>query len=80
MEGDNMNKEYKQVPDILTGKDLDYLKDMFGWNFNSYKVIEDYIQYIEDKEINKIFTNFNEFLYENMEKILSILEDGGYNE
>lgn len=75
-----MNKEYKQVPDILTGKDLDYLKDMFGWNFNSYKVIEDYIQYIEDKEINKIFTNFNEFLYENMEKILSILEDGGYNE
>ena len=26
-------KNYKEVPFIITGKDLDYLKDMFKWNY-----------------------------------------------
>ena len=27
-----MNLNYEQVPNIITGKDLDYLSDMFNWN------------------------------------------------
>ncbi len=73
-------KEYKQVPDILTGKDLDYLKDIFGWSYNAFKFEEDALQYIEDKEIIKLVKECNNFFYENMNSILSILEDGGKNE
>ena len=36
------NKIYTEVPNILTGKDLDYLSDMFNWNYNfrwgAYKI------------------------------------------
>lgn len=75
-----MNKEYKQAPDILTGKDLDYLKDIFGWNFNYYKVLEDSLQFIEDKEISKLVTECNNFFYDNMNTILTLLESGGNDE
>ena len=33
-----MNDKYMEVPnDILTGKDLDYLCDMFQWNYGALK-------------------------------------------
>jgi hypothetical protein len=34
-----MNKKYNTVPTIITGKDLDYLSDMFNWNYHAYKNI-----------------------------------------
>lgn len=30
-------QEYTKVPDIITGKDLDYLSDMFEWNILSLR-------------------------------------------
>jgi len=75
-----MDKEYKKAPSILTGKDLDYLKDIFGWNYNSYKILEDSLQFIENKEISKLVTECSNFFYENMNTVLSILENGDYNE
>lgn len=71
-----MSKEYKQVPNILTGKDLDYLKDIFGWNYNLYKIEEDALQFVEDKEISKLISKCNELFYKNMNTILNILENG----
>ena len=73
-------KEYKKAPEILTGKDLDYLKDIFGWSYNIYKIGNENIQYIEDKEISKFYLKCNNLFYENMNTILNILEDGGKNE
>lgn len=29
------NKTYNKVPNIITGKDLDYLSDMFNWNYDA---------------------------------------------
>ena len=31
------NKIYNEVPTIITGKDLDYLSDMFNWNYSALK-------------------------------------------
>ena len=31
--------KYQEVPYIITGKDLDYLSDMFSWNYGAYKSI-----------------------------------------
>ena len=30
-------ENYNVVPNIITGKDLDYLSDMFNWNYSGYK-------------------------------------------
>ena len=73
-------KEYKKAPEILTGKDLDYLKDIFGWSYNIYKIGNENVQYIEDKEIIKFYLECNNLFYENMNTILNILENGGKNE
>ena len=32
-----MNDNYTEVPNIISGKDLDYLSDMFNWNYLAYK-------------------------------------------
>ena len=33
-----MNEQYMEVPtNILTGKDMDYLSDMFEWNYEALK-------------------------------------------
>ena len=32
-----MDLNYETVPDIISGKDLDYLTDAFNWNYNAYK-------------------------------------------
>ena len=42
-----MNDKYMEVPnDILTGKDLDYLCDMFQWNYGALKSSNDFISNI----------------------------------
>ena len=48
---------YKKAPDILTGKDLDYLKDMFGWNHTAYKLMEDALEFVEDKKVKEMISN-----------------------
>ena len=30
-----MNIEYENVTNIISGKDLDYLSDMFSWSYNA---------------------------------------------
>lgn len=75
-----MEKEYKKAPAILTGKDLDYIKDIFGWSYISYKVSLDAEEFIQDKEISKFINECSNMFYENMNSILSILENGDFNE
>ena len=32
-----MQETYNKVPNIVSSKDLDYLSDMFNWNYGAYK-------------------------------------------
>ena len=41
-------QNYNVVPNIISGKDLDYLSDMFNWNYTGYKELYKYF----DKEIS----------------------------
>jgi len=75
-----MKKEKTNAPKILTNKDLDYLKDIFGWNYNLYKLSENSIEFIEDKEIKKIFKESSKMLNNNMNIILNILTESDINE
>ena len=76
-----MKNEKMKAPDILTGKDLDYLKDIFGWNYTLYKFCSNNTQNIEDKEIIKLFNECNNFFYDNMNLVIDLLaKKDGNNE
>lgn len=71
--------EYETVPEILTGKDLDYLKDMFNWNYAAYKNTVEAIENVTDETLAKHLTKCSKHFYTQMNNVLQILE-GGSNE
>ena len=44
---------YQEVPNIITGKDLDYLSDMFEWNTLALKQFNESILKVNDERIKK---------------------------
>ena len=66
---------YENVPKIITGKDLDYLSDMFNWNYNAYKHTVNEIDFVNDEEIKSILTRASDMFYDNMNNVLNILND-----
>lgn len=74
-----MEQNYKKVPDILTGKDLDYLSDMFAWNYNALKFTDEAYEHTDDEELKKVLEKAYKLFKGNIEEVLSILE-GGSNE
>ena len=71
-------QEYTKVPDILTGKDLDYLSDMFEWNILSLKKTNDSIPKVNDENIKNILKKACGMFDTNLKVTLSLL--GGNNE
>ena len=67
---------FEQVPNIITGKDLDYLSDMFNWNLLSLKKTNDSIPKVKDEEIKNILKEACEMFDTNLKIILNILEGG----
>lgn len=75
-----MNENYEEVPNIISCKDLDYLSDMFTWNYGAYKTTYNVISSVTDEELSKQLEKASNIFYESMQKILSILNEGGSNE
>ena len=42
-------EKYDVVPNIISGKDLDYLSDMFNWNYGAYKSSYNSLENITDE-------------------------------
>ena len=74
-----MNLKYENVPDMISGKDLDYLTDMFNWNYHAFKESIDYANATEKEDLIKLLDKATNLFNSNMEDILSILERGGVN-
>ena len=55
---------YESVPNIITGKDLDYLSDMFNWNYGSYKCTVNAIDKVNDEEIRNLLVSATDMFYE----------------
>ena len=72
-------ENYNKVPDILTGKDLNYLSDSFEWNSSSLKKTNESIVKVEDEDIKIILKKACSVFDTNLGNILNILE-GGLNE
>ena len=69
---------YENVPvDIITGKDLDYLSDMFQWNYCAFKKTCNDIEYINNQEIIDLFGKVSDFFENNLNDILEIISNPG---
>lgn len=69
-------ENYQKVPCIITGKDLDYLSDMFEWNMEALKKTNDSILKIQDEKIKDILKKACQMFDNNLKTILNILEGG----
>ena len=74
------NKIYNEVPNILTGKDLDYLSDMFQWNYGTLKKMNVATSQVQDEQIKIVIEKGYNLFKNNLNVILSILKEGGSNE
>lgn len=74
------NVEYMEVPsNVLTGKDLDYLSDMFQWNYGAYKKMKNSVDQVTDQEIVTVMDKAAGVFDQNLNTVLSIL-GGASNE
>lgn len=71
---------YEKVPNIITGKDLDYLSDMFNWNYGALKSNLNALNEVEDNEIKEILERSINIFKDIIMNILTILASGGANE
>ena len=74
------NKIYNEVPTIITGKDLDYLSDMFNWNYSALKKMNVAVNQVKSEEIKEKLTKGYNLFKNNLNLILSLLNEGGTNE
>lgn len=75
-----MNINYEKVPDIISGKDLDYLSDMFQWNCGAYKKTQNCIKQVQDENIKSIIERASNVFLENTNEILEILGGKSYEQ
>ena len=64
----------KNVPNIISTKDLSYLEDMLNWNFILIKKINNYLDCVDDEKVLDIFKKTYTQLSKNYTDLLSILE------
>ena len=75
-----MEQNYNKVPNIVSSKDLDYLSDMFNWNYGAYKTSIDASNSVSDQELSEMLQKSSNIFHTNMTKILNIINNGGNNE
>lgn len=74
-----MQQQYQEVPNVISGKDLDYLSDMFNWMYESYKKTMNQIPSVQDEALKNHLQKSATFFDTNLQNVLTILE-GGQNE
>lgn len=74
------NKIYNEVPNIISGKDLDYLSDMFEWNYGALKKMNVAVNNVQDEQIKNVLEKGYNLFKNNLNVIISILNEGGNNE
>ena len=75
-----MQENYNVVPNIISCKDLDYLSDMFNWNYGAYKSTSNAINAVSDAEIKAMLSKSSNIIQGNITKVVNIMKRGGSNE
>ena len=64
----------KEVPNIISTKDLSYIKDMLSWNLVMAKKSKEYLKLVGDKDVKELLKKVNEVHkshYEMLSEIIS---------
>jgi len=65
----------EEIKDIISSKDLNYISDIFNWNYTALKEVNHFINEVESEEIKEILEEVFNMHYENCTKCISILEN-----
>lgn len=65
---------YTEVPNIISCKDLDYLSDMFNWNYGAYKSSYSASNIVKNEELKRVIDKAINVFHSNMVKVLDILK------
>lgn len=63
----------KEVPNIISTKDLSYIKDMLSWNLVMAKKSKEYLKLVSDKDVKELLKRVNEVHKSHYEMLLEIL-------
>ena len=74
-----MNLNYNEVPNMISGKDLDYLSDIFTWNYGAYKKVNNSMKSVNDEEIINVLQKASDMFLNNLNTTLEILVGGNSN-
>ena len=63
----------KEVPNIISTKDLSYIKDMLSWNLVMAKKSKEYLKLAGDKDVKELLNKVNEVHKSHYEMLLEII-------
>lgn len=63
----------KEVPNIISTKDLSYIKDMLSWNLVMAKKSKEYLKLVGDKDVKELLKKVNEVHKSHYEMLLEII-------
>lgn len=63
----------KNVPKIISTKDLTYISDMLNWIFTISKKVHHYTNLVEDEDVLKLLENINDLLINSYKELLNTL-------
>ncbi len=63
----------KEVPNIISTKDLSYIKDMLSWNLVMAKKSKEYLKLVGDKDVKELLKKVNEVHKNHYEMLLEII-------
>lgn len=69
-----MNNNYEEIPSMISCKDLDYLSDIYNWNFNASKLANHFLNEVVDEEIKELLTRISDIHKEHAKAVLNILQ------
>lgn len=67
-------QNYEEVPAMISGKDLDYLCDIYNWNFNACKLANHFANEVEDEDIKELLVKVADTHKEHAIAVLNILK------
>ena len=67
-------QNYEEVPTIITGKDLDYLSDIFNWNFSACKLANHFANEAVDEEIKNFIKKVAQVHEQHAIAVINILK------
>ncbi|HPE15203.1 MAG TPA: hypothetical protein PLT65_05210 [Bacilli bacterium] len=66
----------KEIPNIISDKDLLYLNDAFDWNFNLAKETYNYIELLENNDFKSVLETITNMHKQYSINIINILKGG----